>query len=1591
MADDYTVRASITGDASSFKVAMGEAKEAAQSGVAGIKQALAEAQALSAVLAQGIKNDRDIIASIGEAKPGTGATDFLPGVKERLAETEKALESTRNRVAELKAELAGVPKAAAAGGGARPPDDPGGLNEKQLKLLAEAAESAARQLKSLPAIQEEVAARINASVNEMAAIRKRADAEVAESARMLGAIQVSGVVESGDARGQAALALATKQHTQALSVQQEVQARQAAVTAEAAAGEELLARATAQATNATLADAQAQVKATIEKEGSAVAALKVADAQEATLTGAQKQANAIANANQIIQRSTTAVAQIQSEVAGQVGISTERMETYIRRAAAELQKANAAIGASQIATGDAITAGNEEAIASMAALQAATENAAAVLASLKSQQADSAATQVAVAEAANAQASALNVVTEVTTAAAERGQNFATIQGEIAASIGKTSAELGGTYARAAAAARAETAALVRDSERLAPAIRQGIPGAVAAMANLRSQQQQLTSTARELAATQELKALIEKSGTATTQAAAVAQAELKIQQAGSAITALELARAEIQAANAMDTVAGSSNVARVAIAEASFSTQGMIFALSRVVAAIPGAQLVLRNLFPIITGIAFIAILDQMFNKVGDVIDAMAGMGKEAKKQLEEMSRDARGAFDAYLALQQKIAQVATVGLSGQPKLGVEAQNARDRYRELSKEQLEAIKNAAKLREALESTDLTKIRTDYKGLGPLAIPVEAGKVGAELGRRAVSSVTDSGAIAPGLPDRATAEKELEETDKQIKDLTAKMNDAQKALIPQIAAERAAEAFRQYIAEEEKALDVAKELALSYTEDQKKRAQEQYADKQIGYEKETELLRDAEEQRHQVEIFYAGLHENLNKERAAKGEVSAIFPATEKRQKIALEDAKHQREVDNIEILGAREKQKRLREINEENLKNITDRLPAIEEAAPEGYGKRAVLGELQTQQATIEKLPTDELDKYQKAFEYLSKEIPRLMGQATKETEKEVKDSVDEQYRAWERGGERSAVQILQFWGIVAAQAGDNKALAKEADEHITEATKKYLAETRKVTEELQKQQELKAEHADDVQKAAIERKYVTTPQTSLNPFALTPQQKEKQELGQVDLIRIQQKIELNLKEQETERLAHRDTLASYAKLQNDKIKLDNEYYAKKAALENEKLKDEYQNYLNYYNQISSTFFKGIDEWIMGQKRFSWAMMEAWKGIVGSVFQDIEKIAQKWIAEHIIMAGIAKLLGTKPQFNPGAGPGHGYGPPAPPLVSVGGAPVPVTVVGGIGGAGGGIGGTGAGVLFGNGGLLGTGGVPKISVPSSGSGGSQPKEYDDYGFRKRPSVASAVGDAASLKTGIAAAQDAATKENTIWQQQVQKYLGFNQQKVISDRITASQHASINVSESAKAITMEAQQAAEETTIHAAAKQTQVVATAAAEAEEMGLTATGAATSVSIEKTANATSILGAAKKRYAQVSANEGINSIPFVGPALAQAAGVAAFAATLAFLDTGGYIPKQGIAMLHPGEVVVNHPVTSLLSNIAARGGADSIVGGGSDDGGGSQRSGGDTHVHFSPVIHAVDTNGVGRMLEQHGKQFVRYLKAQQRAGRLT
>ncbi|MGA3211993.1 MAG: hypothetical protein ABSD20_11865 [Terriglobales bacterium] len=62
-------------------------------------------------------------------------------------------------------------------------------------------------------------------------------------------------------------------------------------------------------------------------------------------------------------------------------------------------------------------------------------------------------------------------------------------------------------------------------------------------------------------------------------------------------------------------------------------------------------------------------------------------------------------------------------------------------------------------------------------------------------------------------------------------------------------------------------------------------------------------------------------------------------------------------------------------------------------------------------------------------------------------------------------------------------------------------------------------------------------------------------------------------------------------------------------------------------------WESVSRTFNSALNGWLAGHERFGRAVQKLWTGLVMDVIGQIEKMAEKWILQHVIMAAASKAF----------------------------------------------------------------------------------------------------------------------------------------------------------------------------------------------------------------------------------------------------------------------------------------------------------------------------------------------------------------------
>lgn len=152
------------------------------------------------------------------------------------------------------------------------------------------------------------------------------------------------------------------------------------------------------------------------------------------------------------------------------------------------------------------------------------------------------------------------------------------------------------------------------------------------------------------------------------------------------------------------------------------------------------------------------------------------------------------------------------------------------------------------------------------------------------------------------------------------------------------------------------------------------------------------------------------------------------------------------------------------------------------------------------------------------------------------------------------------------------------------------------------------------------------------------------------------------------------------------------------------------------------------------------------------------------------------------------------------------------------------------------------------------------------------------------------------------------------------------------------------------------------------------AAQLTTDATGAAASTAIARTGSAAQGFDAAKlafkNTYAQVS------SWPLVGPVLAPVLAAGAFTAVAAFEQGTMMIPREGAAVLHPGEAVLGSPSAAVMRDALS-----GRLGGGGDQ----------FHVHLGGNSFSAADGGFHSQFQEHETRILGTMKQWHREGKLN
>lgn len=82
----------------------------------------------------------------------------------------------------------------------------------------------------------------------------------------------------------------------------------------------------------------------------------------------------------------------------------------------------------------------------------------------------------------------------------------------------------------------------------------------------------------------------------------------------------------------------------------------------------------------------------------------------------------------------------------------------------------------------------------------------------------------------------------------------------------------------------------------------------------------------------------------------------------------------------------------------------------------------------------------------------------------------------------------------------------------------------------------------------------------------------------------------------------------------------------------------------DATRNFEQCFSAMSNGFNRALNGWLRGAQTFTQAMQKAWQSMAMAVVEQIERMGEKWVATHVLMAGVNALFHTQQQAQDAAG-----------------------------------------------------------------------------------------------------------------------------------------------------------------------------------------------------------------------------------------------------------------------------------------------------------------------------------------------------------
>lgn len=605
-------------------------------------------------------------------------------------------------------------------------------------------------------------------------------------------------------------------------------------------------------------------------------------------------------------------------------------------------------------------------------------------------------------------------------------------------------------------------------------------------------------------------------------------------------------------------------------------------------VAALPGMTTALSAAFSVTAAVMLVQILSVIPEKIHEGIDALAGWDKAAK----EAYSSALAVNNVYLAslsaVAVKQAEINVLGFTGQARISGQQDVTNTKLTE-----------EVKLRERLarEARDLNGILESRK-MPEGAFPSSENPM---AGVDAAGAQWDSKALPQQYKDEAEALKHVLELNKQVAESDAKIAQLRLEKGPQVTRE-------QQLLEAEDARKLSEAQLEGWKRNQeaaitskKQEIEGRYRLAQISLEEEIRQLNDQVEKKLQIELSYQSRLAGLAKQR----ETETGRPASGGQAAVPGESAAPAIARASAAQKEAREDAARETAANNERLKEQEKK--QAEEVALAGIEaeKRAGDAQVAAREQSARQMYT--------AHAISAREETALL-QSAEETKVGIdRKALGDRLALAQQEPVKQAALIVNLQGQLEALEINHQArmgaIEAEGARQQTEDDKRHLEERSRSAEQ------------------AAQRDLQTTTQlnaTKLREHEISRSKWAQDEIAAVNLWADRERAILT-ENLEFARRVYGEQSAEYAKAQDQMLAV-----AEKQAARIREIQQQQKLDIDKFAEgMSTAAFTGFNGWIRGQQTFAHAMQSTMSNVSMLVIQEIEKMAAKWVAHHVLKVGL--------------------------------------------------------------------------------------------------------------------------------------------------------------------------------------------------------------------------------------------------------------------------------------------------------------------------------------------------------------------------